>query len=121
MMAIRLGSERFTAASNRFMGMGSGSRGSGRAIANGLLNGSVFGNDMNHLSGQLRGLAKNGDTVRLGSSASETSPDNAAIFNGRRAPFGGHAGRTSTIWPRQPRALLPYSRRPLRPRETSQC
>ena len=84
MMAIRLGSERLTDGSNRFVGMTSGSCGSGSAIDNGLLNGDVFGNDVDHLSGQLRGLAKSRDAARSGPS-SETSPDNAVIFESRWA------------------------------------
>ena len=73
MMAIRLGRDRLTAASNGFDGPISGTCGSGTAIPNGLLNGRVFGNDMDHLSGQPSGLAKNRDAagvgLRLGTSA----------------------------------------------------
>src|SRR5271165_3763825 len=118
MMAIRLGSERFTDASNRFAGMSSGSCGSGSAIANGLLNGSVFGNDMDHLSGQFRGLAKSRDAARFGLS-SETSPDNAVIFESRCAATRQAHQQSSTICLQQPHALRPYFRRPLQPRETS--
>ena len=66
MTAIRLGRERLTAVSNGFADLISGTCGR-PAVPNGLLNGSVFGNDMGSLSAKRSGLLMiNRGAVRLG-------------------------------------------------------
>ena len=67
MTAIRLGWERLTAVSNGFADLISGTCGSEPAIPNGLLKGSVFGNDLGSLSAHHTGrLANHRGAVQFG-------------------------------------------------------
>lgn len=65
-MAIRLGSEGFTAASNCFADMSSGYCGSESAIANGLLNGRALATTWTTCLVKIAVFAKNRDAARFG-------------------------------------------------------
>ena len=58
---------------------------SASGIANGLLNGSVFGNDIGVMSAPYRDIGEQSVVVQFGLPPTNTLPDNAATFNRRLA------------------------------------
>src|ERR1019366_4118901 len=99
MTAIRLGSERLTAVSKGFADLISATCGGELAIPNGLLNGSVFGNDIRSLSAHHPGgWGNNRGAVQFGSPPRTPPLTAPRTFQLPGLPqFGRHTGKPQLL------------------------